>query len=226
MGLSDIGNLMCLPFDEIEPGPETEAHEYLLQEASNLLQTTQRNWLPLIVKEVGLDTYEVVANSFVYEAISRAGLKEAWCIIADDDEGTALTSLVLAHDKVPKANLSQASREQISAALDYLLNQPKTPLKGVNLVKATSRINEAPARKYWKTLKPITQLGCNIGAGVKVKELEKIFYLEPEPMPEVITDPTLLKTFTTGDLKKMAKKRGITGYSKLKKAELVNMLAA
>ena len=25
MGLSDIGNLVCLPFDEIEPGIETDA---------------------------------------------------------------------------------------------------------------------------------------------------------------------------------------------------------
>ena len=225
MGMNDIGNLICLPFDEIEPGPLTEAHDFLIQEASNLLRLSQRNWLPIIVKETGVDQYEVVANAFVYEAVSEAGLEKAWCILADESADTALVSTVLAHDTVPRINLSKASHKQIAAALDYLIKQPGSPLKGVNVATAAGRIEGAP-RKYWKTLQPITKLKCKITAGKKLKELEKAFYLEPEPLPEVITDRSLLETFTTADLKKMAKKRGITGYSKLKKTELVNALAA
>ncbi|HBS71430.1 MAG TPA: hypothetical protein DEA79_20425 [Cyanobacteria bacterium UBA11153] len=44
-------------------------------------------------------------------------------------------------------------------------------------------------------------------------------------MPEVIQDPTILNTLTTGQLKTMAKKRGIPGYNKKKKDELVKLLS-
>lgn len=223
MGLSDVGNLLCLPFDEIEPGPLTEAHDFLIQEASNLLRTTQRNWLPVIVKETGVDQYEVVANAFVYEAASEAGLEKLWCILVDDSADTALVSTVLAHDSIPRINLSKASRKQIAAALDYLIKQPGTLLKGVSVATASSRIDSAP-RKYWETLEPVTKLGCKLSKS-KLKELKKIFYLEPEPLPEVITDRALLESFTSADLKKMAKKRGLKGYSKFKKTELVNALS-
>lgn len=223
MGLSDVGNLMCLPVDEIEPGPQTDAHDYLIQEASNLLQASQRNWIPIIVKETGVDEYEVIANSFVYEAVLEAGLEKVWCIIADDSPDTALVSSVLANDVVPKVNLSTATHKQIANALDYLIKQPGTLLKGVSVATASARIEDAP-RKYWQTLEPITKLKCRLTKS-KLKELRKVFYLEPEPLPDVITDITLLDTFTATELKKMAKKRGLKGYSSLKKSDLIKRLS-
>lgn len=225
MGLSDIGNLLCLPFDEIEPGRPTEVHSFLIQESARVLRKSQRNWVPLIVKEIKPDQYEVIGNAYVYEAITEAGLEEAWCILADDTAETAEVAAVLAQDLVPRVNLSKASRQQISAALDYIIKQPGTPLKGVNVASATNRIDEAP-RQYWKTLQPITKLKCKITAGKKLKALEKIFYVDPEPLPEVVTDRKLLNSFNTADLKKMAKKRGVTGFSKLKKGDLIEKLAA
>ncbi|MEM9482456.1 MAG: Rho termination factor N-terminal domain-containing protein [Cyanobacteria bacterium P01_F01_bin.116] len=42
----------------------------------------------------------------------------------------------------------------------------------------------------------------------------------------MIKDKALLNTFNTTDLKGMAKKRGLKGYSKYKKAQLVDVLAA
>lgn len=223
MGLSDVGNLLCLPFDEIEPGIGTEAHDFLIQAGAKLLRQSQRNWVPLIVKETGRHRYEVIANGFVYAAIATAGLEEAWCILADDSAEIAEISTVLAQDTLPKINLSVASRQQISIALDYLAKQPGTPLKGVSVASATTRITEAP-RKYWQTLQPITKLGCKITAGKKLKALAEVFYLEPEPWPEIIRDRSLLNSFTATKLKQMAKKRGITGFSRLKKAELVEKL--
>ena len=75
MSLSDVGNLMCLPFDEIEPGDPTDAHEYLIQAAANLLGSEGRNWIPLIVQEIGLEQYRVVGNAFVYAVAAAADLK-------------------------------------------------------------------------------------------------------------------------------------------------------
>nr|WP_279239751.1 Rho termination factor N-terminal domain-containing protein [Scytonema sp. UIC 10036] len=44
-------------------------------------------------------------------------------------------------------------------------------------------------------------------------------------MPEVITDPSILNTLTVTQLKDMAKKRGISGYTKKKKPELIEVLS-
>ncbi|MBE9137966.1 Rho termination factor N-terminal domain-containing protein [Nodosilinea sp. LEGE 07088] len=225
MSLSDVGNLMCLPFDEIQPGQPTKAHEYLIQSAANQLGLEGRNWIPLVVKEIGPDQYQVIGNSFVYAVAVEAELEEVWCIIADDTPETVAITQALAQETQPKTNLSTASREEISVAVDYLLAQPSTPLKGVNSASLVTRLDEAP-RKYWKNLQPITKLGCRITAGKKLKALEQVFYLTPEPMPDVVTDRTLLESLTTAQLKAMAKKRDIEGISKLKKSDLVNLLAA
>ena len=225
MGLNNVGNLLCLPFDEIEPGVSTDAHDFLIQGSARLLMQSQRNWVPLVVKEVGRDRYEVIGNAYIYAAIEEAGLNEAWCILADDSAQTAEVTAVLAQDSLPRINLSTASHQQIASALDYLVKQPGTPLKSVRVASAVNRIDDAP-RQYWQTLQPISELGCAISKGKKLEELEKVFYLEPEPLPEVIKDRKLLNTFTVPELKKMANKRGITGYSKLKKGELVETLAA
>ncbi|TVP61618.1 MAG: hypothetical protein EA342_20490 [Leptolyngbya sp. LCM1.Bin17] len=150
--------------------------------------------------------------------------KASWCIIADGTPKTVAVTQALAQEAVPKTNLSTASREEISVALDYLLSQPNTPLKGVSHASLVARLDEAP-RQYWHNLQPITKLGCRITAGKKLKALEQIFFLTPEPMPDVVTDRKLLESMSTQQLKAMAKERDISGYSKLKKADLVNLLA-
>ena len=97
-------------------------------------------------------------------------------------------------------------------------------LKSINLLKTTNRIDEAP-RQYWQDLTPITKLGCSITRGKKLKALEQVFYLTPETMPDDIKDLKLLDTLTVAELKKLAKKRGISGYSKFSKSKLVNLLS-
>jgi hypothetical protein len=225
MSLVDVGNLMCLPFDEIEPGPSTDAHEYLIQAAANQIGPVGRNWVPLIVREIGPDQYQVVGHAFIYAVAAVAELQEVWCIIADDTPETAFVTQTLAREVLPKTNLSTASREEISVAIDFLLQQPNTPLKGVSHASLVARLDDAP-RQYWQDLKPITKLGCRVTAGKKLQALEQIFYLTPEPLPEIITDPELLDSFNTKQLREMAKKRSLKGYSSMKKADLVELLMA
>lgn len=223
--LSDIGNLMHLYFDEIEPGEPTSMPSFLIQASAKVLnEKCDRNWVPIIVKEIGEDQYQVIGNSFIYAVVEEAGLERVWCIVADDSDTTAEVSRVLSGEEVPKINLSKASHDEIVAALQYLIEQPGSELKKVKLATATNRIDEAP-RQYWKTLDPIATLKCGITRGKKLNALKSVFYLTPQPMPEIITDPVLLKSLTAAALKKMAKKRGITGYSKLKKTDLINVLS-
>ncbi|MBD2102579.1 Rho termination factor N-terminal domain-containing protein [Leptolyngbya sp. FACHB-261] len=221
----DIGNLMHLYLDEISPGNGTDAPEFLLKASANLLnQKGGRNWIPVIVKETGEDKYEVIGNSFVYAVAEKAGLERIWCIIADDSSDTVEITKVLAGEEVPKINLSKASRDEIMAALQYLIEQPASALKTVKLAVATNRIDEAP-RQYWKNFEPITNLKCGITKGKKLDALKQVFYLTPQTMPDTITDADILKTMSTADLKGMAKKRGIAGLSKMKKDELVVALS-
>lgn len=222
--LSNIGNLMCLYMDEIEPGNGIEAPEFLISATAKFLnESGGRNWIPVIVKEVGDDKYEVIGNSFIFAVAEAAGLEKVWCIIADESETTEKISKILSGEKIPKINLSTATRDEIKAALQYLIEKPGSQLKGVKLPITINRIDEAP-RQYWKNFEPITKLGCGITKGSKVNALKEVFYLTPQPMPEVIADPNIFKSMTLKDLRVMAKKQGISGYTKKKKDELVELL--
>lgn len=223
--LSDVGNLMYLDLDIIEPGELTNIAEYLINATAQELNNTDgRNWIPLVVKEIAEDRYQVIGNSFIYAVAEAAGLEKVWCIIADNSEKTAKLTKILAKEEIPKINLSTASRDEIKAALEYLIEQPATVLKGVKLPVATNRIDEAP-RQYWQDLKPITKLKCGITAGKKIKALEQVFYLTPESMPDDLKDPKVLNTLTTTELRKIARKRKLSNYSKLTKSKLVDLLS-
>lgn len=220
-----IGSLMHLYLDEIEPGEGTDAPEFLIKATANILkQKGGRNWLPVIVKETGEDKYQVISNSFVYAVAEEAGLERVWCIIADDSDDTITLTKILAGEDKPKINLSTASRDEIMAALQYLIEQPNSELKSVKLAVATNRIDEAP-RLYWKNFEPITSLKCGITKGKKLDAIKSVFYLTPQSMPDTINDVTILRTMTTVELKAIAKKRGIAGLAKMKKDALVEALS-
>lgn len=222
---TDVGNLMHLYLDEIDPGEGTQAPEFLITAtAKQLNETGGRNWLPVIVRETGKDQYEVISNAFIYAVAEAAGLERVWCIIADSSKETANIAKLLAGEAIPKVNLSTASRDEILAALEYLIEQPASALKGVKPSVATNRLEEAP-RQYWKTFDAIVALKCGITKGKKLDTLKQVFYLTPQPLPDVIKDPGLLQTLTIAELKAMAKKRELAGYTKLKKPDLVDLLS-
>ncbi|MEM7759244.1 MAG: Rho termination factor [Cyanobacteria bacterium P01_A01_bin.40] len=223
--LSDVGNLMYLDLELIEPNNKVIESEYLINAtAQELNNSDARNWIPLIVKEIGEDSYQVIGNNFIYAVAEAAGLEKVWCIIADDSETTAKLSRMLAREEVPRINLSMASTNDIKSALEYLAQQPDSPLNKLNILKATNRIDEAP-RQYWQDFKPVTKLQCGITAGKKVKALEQVFYLTPEAIPNNIKDLKVLNMLTTTELKKIAKIRKLSGYTKLSKPKLVNLLS-
>ena len=223
--LSDVGNLMYLDFELIEPNETIPNSEYLINAAAQELSNSDaRNWIPLIVREIAEDSYQVIANSYIYAVAEAASLEKVWCIIADDSETTAKLSRMLAQEEIPRINLSTASTDEIKLALEYLTQQPDSPLKKLNILKATNRIDEAP-RKYWQDFKPVTKLQCGITAGKKVKALEQVFYLTPEAIPNDIKDLQLLNSLTITELKKIAKQRKLRGYAKFSKPKLVSLLS-
>ncbi|MFQ3583888.1 MAG: Rho termination factor N-terminal domain-containing protein [Cyanobacteriota bacterium] len=218
-----------LYLDQIELPEEKYIHvpDFLIKTAAKLLQETQqRNWLPILVKEVGKDRYAVIGNAYVYAVAVEAGLERVWCIVVEDSPEAAEVTQVLARERVPKVNLSTASRDEIRSALEYLKQQSGNPLSGVDLAVAVNRIDEAP-RQYWQTLDPVADLKCGITKGKKLDALEEVFYLTPQPMPDQteIRDLKLLNKLKINELKALAKKRGLKYTSKIKKLELVKLLS-
>jgi hypothetical protein len=228
MSLSNVGNLMCLYMHEIIPGKSTDAPEFCIKAAGKaLIESGGRNWVPVIVKEIEQDQYEVIGNSFVYAIALEAGLERVWCIVADSSETTFELTRILTGELKPKVNLSTASRDEIQAALQYLIEKPNSELKGVKVAIATNRIDEA-ARASWVSLEPITKLKCGITKGGKLDALNEVFYLTPQSTPQEVTQvPTddNLNALTLTQLKNMAKKQGVSGYSKKQKQELVELLS-
>jgi len=236
--LSNIGNLMRLYLDNIDSSISNDTPEFLIKASARLLKEKgDRNWIPLLVKETGKDKYEVIANSFIYAVAKEAGLDRVWCIIADDSEDTAEITKVLAQEKLPKMNLCTASRDEIVAALQYLIEQPGSALKTVKIAVAANRIDEAP-RQYWQNFDPIIKLKCGITKGAKLEALKQVFYLTPQTIQEKTTkadiaqpklektsDKVSFKTMTVTKLKSLAKEKGISGASKMKKDELIAALS-
>ena len=233
--LSDIGNLMHLHTYKIKAGNGTNAPQFLITAtAQTLNRLGERNWVPVIVKEVGEDEYEVIGNSFVYAVAEKAGLEKVWCIIADSSEETVELTKVLSGEIAPKINLSTATRDEIQSAIQYLIEKPGTGLNSVKLLVATNRIDEDSSRPYWKTLEPIAALKCGITKGKKLDALKEVFCLQPQSQPEVVTDIDLedtketvsnLSNLTVKKLKELAKQQGISGYTTKKKMELIKLLS-
>ncbi|MEH1789700.1 MAG: Rho termination factor N-terminal domain-containing protein [Nostoc sp.] len=229
MSVSNVGNLMCLYMYEISPGKGTNAPEFCIKAAGRvLMESGGRNWVPVIVKEIEQDQYEVIGNSFVYAIALEVGLERVWCIVTDSSETTFELTRILTGELIPKVNLSTASRDEIQAALQYLIEKPNSELKGVKLAIATNRIEEA-LRTTWVNLEPITKLKCGITKGSKLDALKEVFYLSPQSKPEVVTPEVTthrnLNALTLTQLKDMAKKQGVSGYSKKQKKELVELLS-
>lgn len=179
----EIGALLHLYRDEIEPLFPIETHQFLIAEAAKAInQAEGRNWIPVIVRQTGSDNYQAIANIFVLASAEEAGLDKIWCVIADDSEQTEKASQLLSQEIAPKINLATASREDIKLALDYLINRSIRPLTGVNLATALDKIDKAP-RQFWKEeLKEVTSLKCGVTTA-KLNIFKEVFYSTPEAPP-------------------------------------------
>jgi len=184
MGKYDnIGELMHLPLESINVDAGTYESEFIINAAADtVLATDRRNWIPVIVQEIGNYQYEVVANHFIYAVAQQANLERVWCIIIEPDAKLIEQAKVLAKESTPKINLATASGDAILAALRHLIAEPGTPLKGVDVIVAANRIEEAD-RSQWADFTPIIKLKCGITKGKKLDALSKIFFITPPPPP-------------------------------------------
>ena len=178
----DIGKLMHLPLADIEAGEPCSESEFIITAAAEaVLQASGHNWIPVIVKETGDYQYQVVSNSFIYAVAQQAELERVWCIIIEPESKNIEQAKILARETIPKVNLNTASRDTILAALRYLVAEPGSALKGLDVIVAANRISAAN-RETWSNFSPITSLKCSITKGKKLDALTKVFFLSPTPV--------------------------------------------
>lgn len=194
MGKYDnIGQLMHLPLESLDTEDSIYESEFVVNAAAAaILETDGRNWIPLVVKETGDYQYQVIANHFIYAVAQQANLERVWCIIIESDEKLIEQAKILAREVTPKINLTTASGDAILSALRYLESQPGSALKGVDVIVAANRIEEA-ARSKWSDMTPITKLKCGITKGKKLDALSKVFFIAPPPPPPPPPAPVSLK---------------------------------
>lgn len=186
MGKYDnIGELMHLPLESITAEEGFYESEFVVNAAAEaILNTDGRNWLPIVVKEIGAYQYQVVCNHFVYAVALQANLERIWCVVIEPDDKIIEQAKILAREVTPRINLATASGDSILSALKYLVSEPNSPLKGVDVIVAANRIESAD-RKTWTDFNPITKLKCGITKGKKLDALSKVFFLSaPPPPPE------------------------------------------
>lgn len=189
----DIGKLMHLPLADIEPGEPCSESEFIITAAAEaILNAGGRNWIPVIVKETGDYQYQVISNSFIYAVAQQAELERVWCIIIEPESKNIEQAKILAREAIPKVNLSTASRDTILAALRYLVAEPGSALKGLDVIVAANRISAAN-RETWSNFNPVISLKCGITKGKKLDALAKVFFLSPAPVappppaPEIVS---------------------------------------
>jgi hypothetical protein len=178
----NVGQLMCLPFDTIQPSDHYVApSEYIVAAAAEaLLKTGGHNWIPLIVEEAADYEYRAITNHFVYVVAAHAGLEELWCLVIKSSTPDIEQARILAGEVTPKVDLTTASRETIKSVLKALVDQPGSPLKGVDATIAAGKI-AAEDRSSWQDFTPIIKLKCGITKGKKLDALATAFYLTPPP---------------------------------------------
>lgn len=185
---NDVGKLKHLPLSDIKQEDSFSYSEFIITAAATaVLNTGGRNWLPVIVKEVG-DKYEVVSNYFVYAVAQKAKLERVWCIVIEPDEENIEQAKILSGETLPKVNLSTAPKETIADALKYLVEEPGSLLSKLDVAKTVDKI--VANRESWVNLDVITTLKCGISKGDKLNAFAKVFFVSPpkqsEPTPPAL----------------------------------------
>ena len=190
----NVGRLMHLPLESIESTQKFHAPEFLVNVAADsVLKAGGRNWIPLIVQEIGEYQYQVVSNPLVYAVAKKAQLERVWCIVIKPQASDIEQAKMLAGETSPRICINTASREMIQAALVYLKETQK--LKDLDIDKAISSIANSQ-REYWEDFNEIVKLKIRGFSKTKIPYLHEVFYLQPLPKPERTPAPEIIKIKT------------------------------
>lgn len=176
----NIGKLMHLELAKIESAEPCSESEFIIAGAAEaVLQASNRNWIPIIVKETGDYKYQVVSNNFVYAVAQQAKLERVWCIVIDPKPSNIEQAKILTREAIPTVNLSTASEDTIKAVLEYLVKEHNW--KTVKPIEAAKKIVNSK-REQWSDFTPLTRLKCGLTKAT-LDYVAKVFSISPPPPP-------------------------------------------
>jgi hypothetical protein len=191
-----IGTIREFYLDQLEYPSTINEPDFLVNAAAQVLKKYGgKNWVPIIIKNIGEDKYEVIGNSFVYAVAKSAKLETILCIVIESTDEAEEISKILSKEVHPKINLSIANEHEIKAAFEYLKSQSNSPLSNIkpNSIKSIANKIVNSDRQYWTDLTPLGSLRSK-----PIKEnlefVSKLFYLTSiQPPAPPIQSPALPK---------------------------------
>lgn len=89
MGKANIGQLIRTALNNIHSqGELTETERSIANQIAPLIEQSQRNWIPIYVREISTQNYQLIGSAVVLEANKLAKQDIIYCIQVDDREET------------------------------------------------------------------------------------------------------------------------------------------
>ncbi len=160
----ELGKILCLPLFQI--AGNQEIHPALVKNLAKQIQKNERNYLPVIVKLLGEDSYEAIYNIQILEAARKAEVDFVWCIVVDDE---ILDQIKVESGEIIRLSVLTASEQDIKEVLEYIKEQ-KYGVRTMNPEIAARAIVKQRDKTNLKSLNFLTKERCGIGKAT----LEKI----------------------------------------------------
>ncbi len=109
------GKTIHLPISEVKGS--SVGNDILIKNLALHMKKTNKNFLPIIVKEIEENQYESCLNTPVLEAARLANLDLIWCIIVDND---MFQQIEIEAGKVIRIPLLSASEDDIIDLIEYV----------------------------------------------------------------------------------------------------------
>jgi DNA uptake protein ComE-like DNA-binding protein len=165
-----LGQVLQLPCKFIQGTSSIEP--MAIDAISRQLADTGKNVLPVMVKPLKKDKYEVVLNSQILVAAKQAKLDFIYCIVVDEEMAAQLK---IETGKLIKVNLNLATESELTSAFTNI----KTNLTGFDKIEpaviAKSIIAYRSSDRI-KSLNFLTKLKCGIGKAKLSGLIDRLVY--------------------------------------------------
>lgn len=165
-----LGQVLRLPCKFIQG--KSSAESMVINAIANELAISGQNVLPVMVKQLKEDKYDVVFNTQILMAARQAGLDFIYCIVVDDEMAAQLK---VEAGKNLKVNLNRASEVELIAAFENIKSniaafnkiEPNAIARAIVQYRAVDRIN---------SLTFLTKLKCGIGKTKLPALVDRLIY--------------------------------------------------
>ena len=153
------GKTIHLPISEVEG--TSVGNDILIKNIALHMRKTNKNFLPVIVKEIEENHYESCLNTPVLEAARLANLDFIWCIIVDND---MLQQIEIESGKVIRIPLLSASENDIIDVIEYVKKDERYKRhSGLDSQKIAKAIIKKREEKKLHNLDFLTKERCGFG---------------------------------------------------------------